>query len=346
MKSLRESSAALVQDLVQNRPEMRLAIDRENLVQVGKLLWTRTYKETPDDTEAFRRFCAFAEMLIGGLQSPNEEERISGTLASAMLFLPMQQMTYFWACRWADQAFPVITMGHKYAASLMSTSIAPELIAEVIPPYKSFLVEVPDKLLEIEDPKTKELVSARYVLAQYLQTDQGRSWNYVVLTNGPISIWRHGIPTEALAEVDPNTTTWNQYSFALENTDRDERIHVMIGRLLVGSCLALSSKDTSKPIGKNHQASDGSIRTSLDPLVRTFQIGKPVKIDCRQAVQEYITGVSRSAPGVQKLLRGHWQRYHYGPKEASIAKWTHKEPYWRGPEKAPILVSSLDLGQE
>lgn len=344
-KKLRESSAALVQNLVNGRPEMRLAINKDDLVGIGKKLWPMTYKGATDDTEAFERYCAMAKTMVDGLKSNHEEERISGTLGAAMLFLPMEQMTYFWSCRWADQAFPTITMGHKYAAALMSTSISPDLVSEVIPPFNAFMIEVPDKLLEIEDPNAGLTVSARYIIAQYVRMTSGDyTWNYVVLTDGSLTIWRHGVPTTALAEEDPETiTTWDEYSFALKSTDRDERIHIMVGRLLTGVCLALSSKDSSKPIGKNHGTSAAVLRASSEPLVRTFQLGRPIKIDCRQSVKDYVAGVSSSAPGVQKLLRGHWQRYHHGPKGNSTPRWHHKEPYWRGPEDAPILVRPMDL---
>ncbi len=347
MHSLREASSSLLQNLVASRPNMRMVIDRESLVSAGKALWPMTYKGASSDAEAFERYCAFAQTLIAGLQSDNEEDRISGTIGSAMLLLPMEQMTYFWSCCWADQAFPSVTMGHKYAASLMSTSIAPELVADVVPPYKAFLIEVPNKLLEVEDQTNGTLAGIRYVLVHYLITSNGPTWSYVALTDGTTSIWRHGVPVSEIAEEDPeNITTWDHYSFALETTDRDERLHVLIGRLLVGACLALSSRDYSKPIGKSHGVSDGVLRTSDEPLVRTFQIGRPVKIDCRQVVHDYVAGIRNSAPGVQKLLRGHWQRYYFGPRPSSVCRWLHKEPYWRGPEDAPILVSSLKLSRD
>ena len=49
------------------------------------------------------------------------------------------------------------------------------------------------------------------------------------------------------------------------------------------------------------------------------------------------SGARRSAPSVQTLVRGHWKHQPHG-KGRSERKYIFVEPYWRGPEDAPITV--------
>ena len=74
-----------------------------------------------------------------------------------------------------------------------------------------------------------------------------------------------------------------------------------------------------------------------EPQTWTFQLARDVKIDCRAAVRDYVRGLAASSPVVQSLVRGHWKRQPHGPG-GTERKTIFIEPYWRGPEEAPIAV--------
>ncbi len=331
----RERASANLRELLLENPIPQMGTNKEALIVLGKQLWPLTYKGTDSDSQAFTRFCLALERGKGVLFHP--------TFAEAMQFLPVEQLTGIWSARWADQAFPVLTMGHKYAASLMSTSIPSEYAADVIPPFKAFLIEVPNGLIDIKDDQ-KVSWNVRYALVHFLENLPGVFvWNYVLLTDGSMTLWRHGVPTDLLTEAKPeHITSWEEYSFAFKVDSHDDRVNVLVGRLILGACLALSNKDSSKPVGKSHGYPSNNLRTSSEPLVRTFQLGRPIVVDCRQSVRDYLSGDRHSAPTVQKLVRGHWQRQPYGP-QSLLRKWIQKEPYWRGPEDAPILQRAMYL---
>lgn len=319
----------------QLEPGSKPVVTRESLVELGKQLWPLTYQGGSSDSIAFDRFCEALELGRGSVFHP--------VLADAMQRLPMEQLTSLWAARWADQVFPSLVINHKYAASLMSTSIPSEYAEDIVPPFKAFLIEVPKGLVHVRDEKGVPW-DVRYALVQYVENRPGESvWNYVILTEGTVTLWRHGVPTKLLTEEKPEiATSWESYSFALKIESHDERVNMLIGRLILGCCLALSRKDSAKPVGKSHRYSPGIVRSSSEPLVRTFQVGKPVIIDCRDTVRDYLEGKRPSAPSVQKLVRGHWQRQPYGAN-SSLRKWIQKEPYWRGPEGSPILQRPMVL---
>jgi len=343
LREAREASAAVSKVLVETHPELARSLTRDDLVGMGKSLWELGYKKTQEDGEAFELMVD--EMRKVAKTSPNP---YFATLASNFLFLPMEQISMFWAARWADQAFPVFQMGHKYAAALMATSVTVEEDS-IRPPFKAFLIDVPLGLLAIEDSGDGKLYDVKHVLAHWIKNHEGEMvWSYVALTTGRVTIWQHGASTKRLLEgvhIDPERE-WSSYSFGMAVGDRDERANHLIQRLMLNTCLAVSSPNSMKAIGKTSKMSPRDVRASQEPLVRTYQVGKPITLDCRDAVRDYLAG---QKPGkklsVQVLVAGHWKNQHHGPKN-TLRKIIWIEPYWRGPEDGPILTRPHKLNDD
>jgi hypothetical protein len=339
LKEQREQVASVMDQIRSEHPELSGILTRQEMAQSGLNFWHLSYKHTQDDMGAF-------ESLYDSLL----KDKRRAALAAVFAYLPMEQTTFFWTARWADQGFPVIQPGHKYAAALMATHVSAEYAEDIHPPFKAFLLEVPNGLISIEDPKTKKLQDIKSILVHHLVNSKGENvWNYVAMTDSRLSIWKHGASGSYLC--DPNDdetehTRWSGYSFALETDERDERAHRMIARFILNVCLAMSEEGHVKKIGKGHSA-EFNLRESKEPVCRVFQVGQPIVLDCRQAIRDYMDGrLKKSAsPSVQVLVRGHWKRQPYGPK-ASLRKWIWREPFWRGPEDAPILTRPLKLRDE
>ncbi len=246
--------------------------------------------------------------------------------------------------KWVHCGLPTITMGHRYAAALLSTTATIEAVREARSPFPSFMIELPDQLLFTDDPdKPSERLTLRRILVQRIDTKRGEAWGWVAYTDGKVSLYRHGQFSEEL--LPPEEVNGDQMGdpydpFQFEVTDRDSRVIYLIGRLIVNTCLAMSDPTSIRPIGNAHKQwakySTGPKRSSPEPVVRVFQLGKPIKLDCREAVREYVAGERRKL-SVQVLVRGHFKTQHYGPKNVSI-KVIWREPFWRGPEDAPIPV--------
>lgn len=112
----------------------------------------------------------------------------------------------------------------------------------------------------------------------------------------------------------------------------------MTFRLLLGVVLELTEH---RPSEEHRRAGTRTTkRNSLgEPVAWTYTLTRDVKVDCRQAVRDYVEGRRSSAPSVQCLVRGHWKRQAHGPAR-SLRKFIFVEPYWRGPEDAPIATRS------
>ena len=334
LRANREEAARILREVVAANPSLQHAPTRDDLVTRGKQLWPLSYRHSDDDGVAFHRL--LTEMA--NLETPLEMVN-----AAAFHYLPLEQIVFFFAARWADQGFPTVTMGHKYAAALMATSVPREAVADVRPPFHAFAIEVPQGLLNVLDHDGTSYDVTR-VCVQHTRAPD--AWYYVVFTTGRVALYKHGISTEMLTEEEfKDECEWDTYSFSVPMSSRDDRINFLVQRLILNVCLAMASKDAARPVGKAAGMGPGTLRSSPEPLVRTYKLGKPLKLDCRDAVRDYAEGVRpQSKLSVQVLVRGHWRRQAHGP-EHSLRKWLWIEPFWRGPEDAPILARPHDLGR-
>jgi hypothetical protein len=240
-------------------------------------------------------------------------------------------------------------MGHKYAAALMATHVPAEISSITLPPWKAFCVEIPDNLLFILNSRSEEIPIKR-VLVQYIETSQDKSgtWQYVAFTNTDVTIWNHGVKSVQMAEgqfeqYEGTENEWANTIFSLPPNSIDDATNKLIGKLIINVCLAMSDPENVKTRTEN--GSVGSIPSNRGNFkgVRTYKLGKPISIDARQAIDDYMHGRSRSrgAPSVQTIVRGHWK-----PKLTSrIGRPVWIEPYIRGPEDAPVLIRPVRLGK-
>jgi hypothetical protein len=113
----------------------------------------------------------------------------------------------------------------------------------------------------------------------------------------------------------------------------------VVGRLIVGASIELDERKSEVRTSGGKKK-----RTAEEPSAWTFKLTRDVRGDCRAWVGEYITGNRRSLV-VQSLVRGHHKSQPHGPGNA-LRKWIHIEPYWRGPEDAPVAMRAHVLPDE
>lgn len=315
--------------------------------QFGARLWPHTYAHTQDDTEVLSRWLpAFHR------QEPSEREELTRLWFSTEEGL----MLGLGVARWADQAYPLVQLaGHRYAAALMSTR--PPQDADIRPPWKSFVIELPQGMLETDDqngvmrPLTHVLV---FTFPMYLKAeDYGHpermvmSWSF--MATGPHGVdlhrWRKTFDS-LLDEGDYEGEDPFPSALAMDLSDRDARTMQLLTRLVVNTCLVMSDPEAVRPIGGSSKARRAkSKRGAAEPIFRTFRVGKPIKLDCRPAVQAYLNGERNRELSVQFLVRGHWRNQACGPR-LTERRLTWIEPYWKGPEDAPINRRAHIVGTE
>jgi hypothetical protein len=85
------------------------------------------------------------------------------------------------------------------------------------------------------------------------------------------------------------------------------------------------------PPATRRTTGDGPAPNGVHRLLRE------VTVDCRAAIASYVAGQRRASPSVQTLVRGHFKRVAHGTGRTE-RRWVQIEPYWRGPEDAPVAV--------
>jgi hypothetical protein len=314
------------------------AVSKPDLINMGQMVWDIAYADEPgiDDDAVLQKIYAILHEKKNQL---TEDVRFA---LSAMILMPEQQITSLGAGRWFHQGLPVIRMGHKYAAALMATNPGKQL-EDLKPPWRAFVIELPLGLLTIYDNHSDQRVNATFILVHHVFSQKkGYVWTYIAFTESRISMWDHGRSTDQLLGKLREDNKWDTSSFVFKPDEEDERVSELIFRLIINTCLATSGKDRQlKKVGTGHRLHDSSC-DNRPPVQRVFQLGKPIKLDCREAVRAYIEGRKKTQLSVQTLVMGHWKRQVHGPQR-SLRKWLWLEPYWRGPEDAPIMQRPHDM---
>lgn len=239
-----------------------------------------------------------------------------------------------WAARWAGCGFPQVTLGHRLASSLCATRMDPEAAEAVMPPWPAYLVLVPDGLFEVPD----KLVPSATMPIDWLTvfhagpfvhvTARSRSSEFT-LNVGHRTLASGLADEEGLLDDEVLTPPGPGPVDAVHR-----RALAMLWRLMVGIDIEMTEpRNVERPRrGPKPLAHDK--RAALAPL--THRLVRDVVVDCRAAVSDFVEG-RRSAPSVQVLVRGHWKRQVHGSGRA-LRRFVHIEPYWRGPEDAPLAL--------
>lgn len=270
---------------------------------------------------------------------------------------------------WAECAFPTIQLAARLGESFMATRIPPDVLPELIAPWPTMLIELPPHTLVAHDliPENgwTETEFFNWVIVQNKPSSDPRhldnglqsthvNWYVFPVTAacgllpaiGSRSLREMAEQTEILEarpgdwfnqerEYDPDRDTGSKPE-AVATTGR------MLLRFVLGCLLELDAERGS--IAKVRGVARGKFarkiaRKQREPSAWIFKLTRSVRVDCRAFVCEASQRGEHLAKTVQSLVRGHWKNQPYGPG-GSGRKFIHIEPYWRGPEDAPIAVRS------
>lgn len=217
---------------------------------------------------------------------------------------------------WYELGMPRVVVGHKHAASLMCTTMHADDIPDLVAPWHVFMIDVPSGMI-----RTGEGANVSRMLAFDLVEDGVRSVSAIVLPDDDDSRMASLEPAESVRELTAENMKANP-------------CELLLARYMTGVVIEMSGSPSGTVYG---QKLSRKTDPRGNPVTHTFVLRRDVKVDCRPAVASYLTGARGTSPSVQTLVRGHWKRQPIGPGR-SDRKWTHIEPYWRGPEDAPIAL--------
>lgn len=261
--------------------------------------------------------------------------------------------------RWADSGFPTVEIGHKFAASMLVSTISDEVLQNVKIPWPGFSIMVPEGLLLVFDPATEKYIPIKRIFvstSKHARHNTTKSedknvgnWQFIGMSSGTIALWRFGVSPQGLmlasndlVGTDGVETTDRILQLDMQHTDVDSRTAGLIGRLIVTTCVALTMKElvtvrTTRPKTKKNKKRDAQ----SGPEARYYVIGKPINLDFRERVRQYMMGESRKGKelGIQHMVAGHFKNQPHG-KDNKERKTIWITPYWRGPEEGAIPIKT------
>lgn len=222
---------------------------------------------------------------------------------------------------WAESAFASVTVGPALAASLACTSIPSEAMDDFRMPWRCFRCVIPAGVLGND----------RCSILALRRHDE----RMVSITH---TEWIFSFGDEPSLADFANMKMDVQGGRRFDDIgDAAGRAISLLHRIFVGVCLELETRPpgSAPPGWQSRRPRDG------EPRCWEVKLTRHVHVDTRNAVRAYVEhGIKH--PTVQALVRGHRKRQPCGPS-GSQRKWIHIEPYWRGPEVAPIAVRSHSL---
>ena len=330
----------------------------EGEMQIAARLWThfqdRGCRTRTDRSHAAWEFASnIFEEKIGPM--PQRFETLSNEHQAIWM---MDGMVTDWYAEWAEHAFPRVQMSHSFAAMLMATTVSPKELENVEAPWPSFAIEIPDKLLPIQAKGVDSCITRACVNTHFMPTSSQQRWWTLSLHGPRIEVHRAGTLIDMVTDTeskergslthvldvdrpDPLDAPVGDYEAFWENysADQEDRVALLAIRLMVGVCVMMTERANylERVFDNRKKLGEYAHRFQKNPESRIYVLGKPVKIDFRQAVRAFVEGRSRGPMTVQRLVAGHHKRQPHGPN-SSLRKWIFVEPYWQGPVEAPIVV--------
>jgi hypothetical protein len=316
----------------------------QELTSAGRALWERTYKIGGDDSDV-------VEASRGAALNWGEAARAKGVLVNDGR-IAVAEAVFGFAAKWAVHAFQRITTTHTYAAALMCTDASKDVLQDIEMQWHAFMVCLPNGLLTYKDEEIGlESEYTRILVASFSDSAS------LILLNQNGGKTRHRLVVQVgnnIADVldadatspTPINTVGAEMDVSTGTQDKVRRIFILAKRLVAGLLLALQNQNNFK--SRVSPSRDGKKkREHDDPQHRVVFIGAPLKIDCRPQVADYINNGSHkrkgAPPAVQLLVRGHHKRQVVGVGRIG-RKVIFVQPYWRGPEDAPILTRPKQVG--
>lgn len=328
----------------------------EQLVEDASGLYGMAKDVIDDDNEVIGRFVTVAKSLAEA-QDPILVKLLPFVTSTDGKLLALS------LARWCHYGFPQVVMPHTYAAGLLVSKADVESVEKVRPPWPAFMIVIPNGLIYMHNPEEPgELLElTRMIVATHATSTmrEGWAWTYTALAETRTALYKFGVRASEMIEgwctddkpeeipgKGPRVQDTPIDPMHFEISDYDKRSFSLLGRLVINTCLAMSDPTRVRAPSTKQQRPKVSVkgRAGALPKVRTYSLGQPLKHDFRDTVRTFARG-ERKQLTVQGMVAGHFKMQPHGPRN-TLRKLIWREPFWRGPEDAPLLVRSHVIGEE
>jgi hypothetical protein len=265
-------------------------LDKLNLAQIGTVMYPHTYESTSSDEIARDNW----HDHVKSFQHINPQHYY---VLSQQLMLSDSVICVLGGARWVDQGLPVFRPSLEQTASLMATQVSTDIAALIKPPFRAFVIDLPEALISISNgtgkfvPATGVFVHVCTVTAERDGADgrvpPGEYWRWMCLTVEDLTLWEMNRTTAEMIQgaVIPEDA---YFGIGWEMDDHDLRIRRLITRLIIGLCLDVAGRKL-----QHHPEFDSAAGAS-GPLYDVITDPTEVSPDAVPFVFAYLAGALNS----------------------------------------------------
>ncbi len=245
-----------------------------------------------------------------------------------------------WLCRWGESGLPTIVLTGKQAASLALTNHDG---VGVMPPWRAFLVKVASDAFDTQGQKLHGVrVIRRASEHAPPDDDPGMDGKWSVMTDvGDYTLWENNRWPQELMTGELLAPERERQLGTLETEPKEIRLRRLLCRMVISLCVVISGGAGSlRRPSKRARKSLGMVTPVGNS--NEWTLGLPVTIDTRGVIQDYLSGSAKRVYSVRWVVRGHLRNQACGAGlQERKKRWI--EPYWKGPERAPMLLREHKL---
>jgi hypothetical protein len=265
-------------------------LNKLNIAEMGAVMWPHTYKSTTSDEVARDNWHDY----VKSFQHVNPQHFY---VLSQQLMLSDAVILMMGGARWVDEGLPVFRPSIERTASLMATQVSADMAEVIRPPFRAFIIDLPDGLISISNgggkfiPATGVFVHVATVTAERDGADgrvaPGEYWRWMCLTKSDLTLWEMNRTTEEMiaGAVIPEDAYFG-IGWAMD--DHDLRIRRLVTRLIIGMCLDVAGKDLQH--NAEFDAQTGATGPVYDVITDPTEVGG----DAVAFVHAYLAGALNS----------------------------------------------------
>ena len=293
---------------------------------IGGALWPGTYGDG-----------MFDEDVMDSLLAASNRQHPDRTTA----FRANNVWHMLWDTKWVDGACRMLVSDESYLAALACTKTTAHDAEDIHIPWPAFLVRFPAGFLPAGEGKWVTHARCVQVRHRGLGRDMACLMIHVDSMVHPIAVISD---QDALIDILHDQTDFGDalspdknYGFDVDELGRSL---VMAKRCILGLLFTLQHTTNWKTNGSIHATR--AIGSREPPAHRAITVGRPLSVNLASSVRD-VCRHGGSAPSYQTLVRGHRKRQVIGiGRTGRRVIWV--DPYWRGPEGAPILARPYKVG--
>lgn len=306
------------------------------LAEQGRAIYEISWKHVQDDVEAW--YVMLNCVLRMAQRGSREMKDLLG-----LLHAPGAYETHSFPGKWAHFGFQTVEVDDRLAASWCATGLKSDFLDDVTLPWPSFIIRVPTFLRGFR--VNGEQVRFIQVTEDEILGKGKKRFRFNILTPNKY----RGLTFTKLSDLANVQEDGDLVALDMKNMGEGHevskegvRLVWAVARIVLGVCLTVTGdpdivRHFSPTPGRPKGASIGSPRFGTPPICGLWKIARPLKVDVRREIQDWVSGQLGKRVQVRTLVAGHWKRQPFGEGRKN-RKWIQVEPYWRGPEDAAIAV--------